>query len=152
MNIQITPNTRLDVHPTFWRDWKSITKNHHGSEFSSSYSLVDLKSLPAETRLESFPLLAAIKQTIINLIVDGNIDGQAPPYDRQHSQLYADGWTIRKMRWAINQRGKSSGLRVIFIQNKTSLIFIFIATKNTCANERNLESTFMPRIKEYFNI
>ena len=152
MSIQTTPPTQVEACPAFWGDWKDITKHHRGTQFDTSFSPEDLKTLAAEARIDSYPLLSAVKQTVLSSIQQGNVDSQAVPYDRQIPQLLAAGWVIRKMRWAISNKGKSHGLRVIFLQNREFIIFVFVATKNTCSDERRLEATFLPRIREYFDL
>jgi hypothetical protein len=97
--------------------------------------------------LDSIPHLKSIKNLIINSASENILHAHATIYDRQ--PFLNIGWTIYKMRWAIDNKGKSSGLRIIFCLNEGHMIFSYVATKNECADERLLESEFLQRIKEY---
>jgi len=141
---------QISVLPGFWKDWKQVCKKHKGKEFSSLYSPDELQMLSDEVKIESIGILNALKNNIINSIEENCLDGQSSPYDRQPF-LY-QGWTIRKKRWATDTSGKSGGLRIIFCMNEPHLLFVFIATKGDCVDERKLEKVFMQRIKEYLNI
>jgi hypothetical protein len=141
---------KVSVLSKFWRDWKDICKKHRGSEFESWYSPADFSQLDDDSRLESIPVLKSIKNMITNVVCDGLITAHANLYDRQ--PFLTLGWTIYKMRWAIDNKGKSSGLRIIFCLNGNQILFSFVATKNKCADEKQLESEFLHRIKEYLSI
>lgn len=143
-----TTNISVNVHPQFWRDWKTIKKRFKASPFQPIVDDVD--SYNDEERFDLTPHLKAIKNTVVNSLNDTLIDSVAPKYKRQ--PFLASGWVIRKMRYAVDNRGKSSGLRIIVCVNNLNLLFIFVATKNDCADERKLEKTFLKRIREYFSV
>ena len=125
-------------------------KKHKSKEFSSIYSFEEFASGSEEVKIESISILNAIKNSIINSIEENCLDGQSSLYDRQ--PFLSSGWEIRKKRWGTDTSGKSGGLRCIFCMNENHLLFVFIATKADCADERRLEKVFMPRIKNYLNI
>lgn len=141
---------KISVVPEFWKDWKKINKKHKSKEFSSNLSFEEFTSCSNETRIESIGILNAIKNSIINSIKENCLDNKSPLYNRQH--FLSSGWEIRKKRWGINTSGASNGLRCIFCMNGDHLLFVFIATKTDCADERKLEKVFMSRIKNYLNI
>lgn len=143
-------NFQISILPEFWKDWKQVCKKHKGKEFSSIYSPEELQSVSDETKLESIGILNAFKNIIINSIEENCLDGISSSYDRQ--PFLSAGWFIRKQRLATDTSGKSSGLRSIYCINKTRILFVFIATKADCADERKLEKVFMQRIKGFLNI
>ena len=143
-----TTNTSISTHPQFWKDWKIVKKHFKSTPFKPTLS--DVNDYNDEERLDLTPHLKAIKNTVLNAMVEGIIDSIAPKYDRQ--PFLSSGWVIRKMRHAIDNRGKSSGLRIIFCISQNNLLFIFVATKNDCADERKLEKVFMKRINEYVSV
>lgn len=142
--------SKLSTHPKFWRDWKDICKKHRGKELLSWYSPSEFTLLDDESKIDSIPMLKSIKNLVVNAIGDGLINTHASLYDRQ--PFLSSGWTLYKMRWGIDNKGKRGGLRIIFCTNEGDLIFIFVATKNDCDDERQLESEFLHRMKEYFSM
>ena len=141
---------KVSVLPRFWRDWKDIRKKHKGRDFDSLSSPAEFDDLDDDSKMDTIPHLRSIKNTVINSIQDSLIDHHAPQYDRQ--PFLTSGWIIRKMRWAIDNKGKSHGLRLIFCVNEGHVFFCFVATKNKCADERDLEVEFIRRIREYLSI
>ena len=150
MIIKIMQISKISVCPKFWRDWKNICKKHKGKELISWYSPSEFALLDDESKIDSIVMLKSIKNMVTNAIGDGLINIHASLYDRQ--TFLSLGWTIYKMRWAIDNKGKRSGLRIIFCANEGHVLFAFIATKNDCDDERQLESEFLRRIKEYFSV
>lgn len=142
-------NFQISVLYSFWKDWKQVCKKHKGNEFSSIYTPEELESLSDESKLESIQFLNAFKNIIINSVNEDYLDGISVAYDRQ--PFITLGWTIRKQRLATDTSGKSSGLRSIYCINGDHILFVFIATKADCADERKLEKIFMQRIKEFLN-
>jgi hypothetical protein len=141
---------KISVLPGFWKDWKRVGKKHRSKEFYSTFSVDEFNSCIDELKIESVDILNAIKNSVVNSIDEKCLDTLSPPYDRQ--PFLSSGWIIHKKRWATDTSGKSGGLRCIFCLNRDHLLFVFIATKADCANERLLEKEFMKRIKEYLNI
>lgn len=141
----MTTKTSVSVHPNFWKDWKIIRKRFKGKEYVSL--LTETNGYDDESLMDLIPHLKSIKNIVVNALADNIIDGVSYNYDRQ--PYLSLGWNIRKMRYAVDNRGKSGGLRIIFCTNSTNIIFVFIATKRDCADEVRLEKVFMPRIKDY---
>ena len=141
---------KISVVSQFWKDWKSVKKKHKSKEFSSIYSPEEFLSSSEELKIESISILNAIKNSIINSIEENCLDGQSTLYFKQ--PFLSSGWEIRKKRWGTDTSGKSGGLRFIFCINGDHVLFVFIATKANCADERKLEKVFMPRIQNYLGI
>jgi len=137
----------VNVCDGFWNDWKKVCKKHKGSEMKSFFDNDKFNSdeLEDDLKIESIPLLKSIRNYILNSTSQGIIDQISDKYDRQ--PFLTIGWEIRKMRWAMDNGGKRGGLRIIFCLNTNHLILAFIATKNNCDDERQLEKVFMKRIK-----
>lgn len=141
-------NSNFNVHPKVWKDWKIIAKHHKSKEFQSFLS-GELGGISDDIRLDSIPQLKAIRNSITNATAILQLESIANPYDRQ--PFLSLGWKVYKMRWGIDNKGKSSGLRIIFCTNKENILLIFIATKNDCATETKLEKEFFARIKDYLS-
>lgn len=127
----IIPTIQLNINvcPLYWKDIKEIRKITKRKELRSS---LDEDETSDVLRLKSIPYSEAILNTILNCFPD-YLDNVSDKYDRQ--PLLQQGWIIRKMRYAIDNRGKSNGTRTIL--------------KNHCTDERKFEEEFMGRIKEY---
>jgi len=143
-------NLKISVIPQFWKDWKQVHKKHKSREYATIYTDIEFSSASDEARIDSISVLNAIKNSIVNGINEGCLDGQSFPYDKQ--PFLSRGWQIRKKRWGTDTAGKSSGLRIIFCLNDSDLLFVYIATKANCANEKLLEKEFMGRINDYLSI
>lgn len=137
----------VNAHPHFWKDVKEIHKKHKGAQFISTFGTDEFEEFGDAEKMDSIPICQSLKNVVVNSIEDGLIDQKSNKYDRQ--PFLVNGWVIRKMRFAIDNTGKRGGLRVIFCVNGNSLLFVYIATKNQCDDERQLESTFLKRIREY---
>jgi hypothetical protein len=136
------------VHTKVWKDWKLIAKHHKGKEFQ--YFLpTNTDDLSDEIKIDSVQHLKAIKNSILNALGSQIIESIAKPYDRQ--PFLQVGWKIYKMRWAIDNKGQSSGLRIIFCINASNILLAYVARKSDCAIETKLEKEFMTRIREYIN-
>ena len=136
----------VNVCPNFWKDIKrtrsqSLKVADPNELFSS---LDDLK------KIESIPVVQNIVSLILNSLDSNILDGQSDKYFKQ--PFLHDGWVIRKLRWAIDNRGKRNGLRVIFAINECEILMILIATKNDCDDEKKLEKEIMLRIRNYLCI
>jgi len=141
-------NNNFTVHPKVWKDWKIIAKHHKAKEFQI-FLPDDHSGITDEIKIDSTPQLKAIRNSITNATASLQLESIANPYDRQ--PFLSLGWKVYKMRWGIDNKGKSSGLRIIFCTNKENILLIFIATKNDCATETKLEKEFLSRIKTYLS-
>lgn len=140
---------QVNVCPRFWRDIKELHKRTRLSYLQSISSLEQFDSSDDEVKLSSIPYTQAIINMIINKHPD-HLDDISDQYDRQY--LLPQGWVIRKMRFALNNTGKSGGVRIIFCVNSTHIILIYINQKSLCVYERKLEAEFMARINQYLNL
>ncbi len=140
---------QVNVCPRFWRDIKDLYKHTKFRYLQTTLNLEQFESSDDEIKLNSIPYVHAISNTIINKLPD-NLDDISDQYDRQH--LLHHGWVIRKMRYALNNKGKSDGVRIIFCVNSIHIIYVYINQKNLCADERKMEAEFMSRINSYLNI
>mgnify|MGYP001612549540 CR=1 FL=1 len=140
----------VNTHPAFWKDWKDVQKHHKTLEFQSIYTPDEFSAANDDSKMESIIHLRSIKNIVINATNDGLIEEKARKYDRQ--PFLQVGWTIRKMRLGIDDKGQSHGLRIIFCLNDEYLLFVFVATKNRCDDERKMEKVFLQRISEYVSV
>lgn len=129
----------VSICPQFWKD----IKKSHCQEFIYDFAKDEFAELDDTAKIEAIPVL----QSIVNLIQNDIFEQHSVKYGKQpFLQL---GWTIRKMRWAIGNKGKSEGLRVLFCLNGKEILMVLIALKRDCAKEENLEKEIMSRIKDY---
>ena len=136
---------QVNICPRFWKDVKELAKHTKLRELQSRLALEEFEQCDGIVRLRSIPYIEAILNTIFN--VAPLFDKISDRYDRQpFLQL---GWTIWKMRYAIDNRGKSGGTRTIFCTDTMRLLFVTIKLKKDCEDERKFEVEFMPRIRDY---
>lgn len=135
----------VNVCPQFWKDLRKI-KSPLASFILSSE---DPDSLNDYDKLQLCQLSASVTDLITNAINDKLIDFHSKKYDRQ--PFIQNGWEIRKMRFAIDNTGKSGGLRIIFCIGGDCILLVLIKHKRECANENNLEKDILSRIKDYIS-
>lgn len=136
----------VNVCPKFWKDIKKSAC----PEFDCGFPREDFVALDDIAKIESIPILLSIVTLIQNAIKDNIIEQHSVKYGKQpFLQL---GWTLRKMRWAVGNKGKREGLRVLFCVSSNEILMVLIAIKKDCAKEEDLEKEVMRRIKEYICI
>lgn len=135
----------VSVCPQFWRDLKKIKSPLASFNLSSGGN----ESLSDYDRLQLSQLTTSITDLIINAINSNLIEHHSDKYGRQ--PFLQDGWEIRKMRFAIDNTGKSGGLRVIFCIGDDCVLLVLIKHKRDCANENELERDILARIKTYIS-
>lgn len=136
----------------FWEDIKDLRKEINGNQLDSNLENETFQTSTDYTRIESIPLIKAIRTYIVNGISNNALIGS---YDKLGRQPYLDnGITLWKTRYAFNKQGKSNGLRIVFAfdSNFTNLFLIFIARKQDCANERKLEQECFDRLSNLLQI
>lgn len=136
---------QFNTCPDFWKDVKFIYKHTKRRELRPIFEDETFASLDDEPRIDCIPYIKSIKNYILNSYP--NLDGISDVYYKQ--PFLAQGWQIRKLRWAIDSRGKSGGTRLIYCINKEVIIFVYINLKNYCSDERMLEKEFMHRLITY---
>ena len=146
--MQSGNSNNFNVHPKVWKDWKAISKHHKGKEFQL-FLPENIDGISDEIKIDSIPQLKAIKISIVNSYRASMLDSISTPYDRQ--PFLSKSWKIYKMRWGVDNKGKSHGLRIIFCCNNENILLAFIATKNDCAVETKLEKEFLSRIQDYIS-
>lgn len=148
MSMQITP-CKVNACPKFWRDIKELQKQYKRKEFFPNTDSPIFDEFDDDSKIKTIPYSLAILNMIINCFPNF-LDNVSDKYDRQPFLLH--GWVIRKMRYAIDNRGKSHGVRIIYCTNGIELLLVLIAHKNKCENERDLEGEFLRRIRDYLSI
>lgn len=119
----------------------------------SDYSAERFLSLSDNKKIESIPVLNAIKNTIENATLDTSI-GLDAISDKISQQPYlANGWILRKMRYAIDNTEKRSGLRIVFAISQSAEIcenvFVIIDRKKNVQQEREFRKEIFARFKDY---
>jgi len=143
MSIPITTH-QLNHCPRFQKDIKTLYKATKNRALHSS--LENDEECSSREMIESVPYIEAIVNTILNKLPNGLTD-IADKYGKQ--PFLQSGWTIWKMRYAIDNKGKSGGTRTIFCVSEAEILFVCIKSKKDCANEAEFQNEFLARIKEY---
>lgn len=138
----------IKVCPDFWKDVKKI----HGK--CSSKELVEPKTSSGEEeylsdgdKISSYDLLDAITTFIQSGLPANFSQIGAEHYHKQ--PFLQQGFQIKKMRYAFDGRGQSSGLRILFACSDTYLVLALISFKEDCKDERALETKLLGRLKDY---
>ncbi|TSC94195.1 MAG: hypothetical protein CEN91_16 [Candidatus Berkelbacteria bacterium Licking1014_85] len=135
----------VSVCPQFWKDLKKIK-----SPLASFNLPIDETGLLNDyDKLQSTKLTTSITDLILNVLNLKIIDQHSDKYSKQ--QFLQHGWEIRKMRFAIDNRGKSGGLRIVFCVSDNCILLVLIKHKKNCENEKELEKEIMLRIKNYIS-
>lgn len=145
MTILNMSKLQFSTCPDFWKDIKFLYKHTKKKELKPIFEDETFSDLDDESKIDCIPYIKSIKYYILNSYP--NLDGISDIYQKQ--PFLAKGWQIRKLRYAIDNRGKSHGIRLIFCINQEFVIFTYINLKNYCTNERELEATFMQRLVNY---
>lgn len=129
----------VSVCPKFWKD----VKKSACVEFSCDLPREEFVELNDLAKIEAISIL----QAIVTLIQNDKLEQHSVKYGKQ--PFLHLGWTIRKMRWAVGNKGKSDGLRVLFCVDSNEILMVLIALKRDCAKEEDLEKEIINRIKNY---
>ena len=138
----------------FWKDVKELQKKKI-KVLQSDYSAEQFLELNDDEKIESIPVLNAIKNTIENAILDTGI-GLDAISDKIDQQPYlTDGWVLRKMRYGIDNTGKRGGLRLVFAVSEATEafenVFIIVDKKNNVQQEREFRKETFERFKDYLD-
>ena len=136
---------RVNACHQFWKDLKKIKS----PLASFDLPIEEASSLDDYNKLQSTKLTNSIGNTVINAIDSRILEQHAVKYGRQ--PFIQSGWEIWKLRFAIDNKGKSGGLRIIFCIGDDCLLFVLIRHKKDCIPETQLEREMVSRIKEYIS-
>lgn len=147
MNTQIIKHSVL-VCPEYRKDIKALKKkfkrpelsppiieNHNGYSDSQYFLII--------------PLNIAIYNFISELCNSNNYD----MFDLWDKQPYLDkGWRIYKLRYGFAGKGKSNGLRIMFLEHKEKkeLLFVFVNIKSQIDIEYKFRKQILIRLGDYF--
>lgn len=131
----------------FWKDYKIIAKGLAKHHTQCAFSPDEFKELQTVGKIKAVPLLQQIMIAIENKI---NKLDSLPGNSGNDRQPFLDkGWKIWKLRWAVNNQGKSGGLRIMFAtQDGGNVCFIFMDIKGSY-KEADLQSETFARMKAF---
>ena len=137
----------LHACPQFWSDIKETRKGaSQKALFETSLSEEQFISSDIESKLDSIVILRAISTLIQNTFDEP--EQAANQLDRQ--PFIEHGFTIYKLRYAADGKGKSAGLRIMYCLGKDrTIIFLCIKFKNAVEDEAKFESETIWRMKEF---
>lgn len=140
---------KISSCPEFWKDIKHLFKVFKSQQYCPTVEEETFKQLDTHAKVEAIPTARVIATAIVNAAKGRLLDSIADKYDVQ--PFLTEGWEIRKMRFAIDNKGKQGGLRIIFCldQNLENLILVLIKRKADCANEKELRKDFLKRISQF---
>lgn len=145
MNTPITP-LEFNSIPNFWKDLKGL-KSSHIKGLTPNF---ELDEEPDDyTRLKNYELLEGICNYIGN-----NYRNQIKnhvAFDRQPFIASAE-IEIWKVDVAIDRKGTSGGLRIVYCLRKSNIYMVYMNKKSECSNEPKLQAEVFRRIKEYFGL
>lgn len=102
----------------------------------------------SEHDLDGYKIGQVLKNIIINSL---EIEGFSDALDRQ--KLISKGWKIFKFRFAVDNEGKSKGLRVFYAKKleEDILILLYVNKKRYCPDNNELEEEVYSRLSDYIN-
>lgn len=133
----------INICPKVWEDIKFLRKKTHSKELEAAFPEEEQNN--DEERINSIPVLKVITTYIIQ--TNNTTFDRSVKYDRQ--PFLTQGWTIFKLRYAFDNKGSSSGFRIIYCRNGNNFLLVYLNLKTYCANERALEKELMKRISAY---
>jgi len=134
---------KVSTCPEFWKDFKKLKTPL--AKFEDS--VLSEQLMNDYDKLQCSKLTTAITDFILNSVSEKRLDLEAIKNGKQ--PFLQNGWTIYKLKFAIDNRGKSGGLRIVFCKNHDYLLLVLIKHKKNCTNEPKLQSEFISRIKQY---
>lgn len=149
MNILTMPLS-INACPEFWRDVKELCKHVNPSLTECSLDPETFQDADDGIKANSIALIDKICNFIINSYAQGVIEGQTTKNGTQ--PFLAQGWTIRKLRYAIDNKGKSGGLRVMFCIDGGALVLVYVAKKKDGEDEQAVQRETTTRFKKYISL
>lgn len=102
-----------------------------------------------EHDIDGYKIGQVLKNVTINSL---DIEGFSDALDRQ--RLISKGWKVFKFRFAVDNEGKSKGLRVFYARKieEDILILLYVKKKRYCpTNNNELEEEVFNRLSDYIN-
>lgn len=151
MIIQIT--MKVVVVSNFWKDLKQLSKK--GVKGASTiYNTDQIKELSDFDYLKSFDLGRKILNLIVNSLKEH--EGIIPQVGEviRGFQKYPS-WEVYKTRYAIDNKGKSGGLRIVYCLSKDkevlTILLVYIKTSSDSHPDKLLRAECNNRISNYLS-
>ncbi|MFA6295032.1 MAG: hypothetical protein WC666_01255 [Candidatus Paceibacterota bacterium] len=134
----------------FWKDVKRLSKHIKSSLLEVELTPIEYEQLSIVEKISAVPILRQISTTIKNKISKLN---ELPNNDKNGQQPFlSDNWILWKMRWAVDNRGSSYGLRIIYSVNGKYLVFAAIKHKKEIKdNESGFQKEVIERLRVFFD-
>ena len=134
----------------FWKDVKKLSKNISPSFLECEVSTEEFDKLSVAERIYSIPLLRQVSNTIKNKI---NNPSEIPNNDRNGQQPFlTEDWIMWKMRWGVDKRGPSYGLRIMYCINSKHIVLAAIKhKKEIIESESEFQNEVINRLRMFFD-
>ena len=99
-----------------------------------------------EHDIDGYKIGQILRNIVINSLI---IEGFSIPLDLQ--KLIIKGWQVLKFRFAVDNEGKSKGLRVFYEKKREEdvLIVLYVNKKRYCPDNEELEKEVFSRLSDY---
>jgi hypothetical protein len=126
----------------FFSDIKALGKRNPRA--CTAREEIRQEMLPAEA-LSCIPLTEGILNVILDPESNHGVVFGKQPFLTQKLKLF-------KLRYAIDNLGKSKGIRIIYALNEKDLIFIHAYSKRPTPDERKVEGEIVHRLKIFLKL
>ena len=133
----------------FWKDIKKLTKHVKPSLLECELSSEEFEKLSVSEKISAIPILRQISNTIKNKFSCLN---EVPNNDKNGQQPFlTTDWTLWKMRWGVDKRGPSYGLRIMYCVNGKHIVLSAIKHKKEIKDtEVEFQKENVERLKMFF--
>jgi hypothetical protein len=134
----------------FWKDLKRLGNHVKPSLIDIELTQEEYERLSTAERIDAVPLLRQISNTIKNKI--GTLN-EVPNNDRNGQQPFlASNWILWKMRWGVDNRGPSYGLRIMYSVNGKHIVFAAIKHKKEVKDdEKGFQDEVVERLRVFYD-
>lgn len=150
MTNTLTMPLSINACPEFWKDVKELRKKLSPQLVECAVDSDAFHEADDAVKTASIPVVDKITNFIINSHDEGLIESQTIKNGTQ--PFLAQGWTLRKLRYAVDNKGKSGGLRVMFCLDGNALVLIYVAKKKDGENEVAVQKETISRFKGYISL
>lgn len=134
----------------FWRDVKDLHKHIRPSFLEIELTLEEFEKLSITEKISAIPLLRQISTAIKNKM--GRLH-ELPNNEKNGQQPFLSAnWIVWKMRWAVDNRGSSYGLRIIYsVSGKNVVLSAIKHKKEVKDDEKGFQEEIIERLRNFFD-
>jgi hypothetical protein len=140
----------INACPEFWKDVKALRKNLSPQLSECSLDADSFHEADDALKASSIAIIDKVTNFIINSHDQGIIEAQT--FKNGTQPFLTQGWTVRKVRYAVDGKGKSGGLRVMFCLDGAALVLIHMTKKKDGENEASIQKETTARFRKYISL